>query len=226
MPAAGGVSQRLGFRARQTRGTSGHAIYEAVALALNQVDPGGLLVDVGCGTATLWTYVEPRFGRYVGIDAVRHPGFPARLDLHETDLDRLPIPLPDGVADVVAAVETIEHLENPWAFWRELARVARPGGWVVVTTPNQESLLSLMTLLVKRRFSAFGDASYPMHRTALLAIDLERMAAEAGLMDVRVIFTGSGRIPLTAAHYPQSLARRFPRALSDNILVLSRVPHG
>ena len=57
--------------------------------------------------------------------------------------------LPDGWADVVTALEVIEHLENPRAFCRELARVAKPGGWVVVTTPNQLSLLSLLSLVVK-----------------------------------------------------------------------------
>jgi 2-polyprenyl-3-methyl-5-hydroxy-6-metoxy-1,4-benzoquinol methylase len=140
------------------------------------------------------------------------------------DLDVPEWPLGDGEADVVAAVETIEHLENPWAFVRSLARLVKPGGWIVVTTPNQSSALSLMTLVVKRRFSAFQDSMYPAHRTALLESDLQRIASAAGLQEIDVAYSHRGRLPLSAWHYPAVLARRFPRALSDNILVIGRRP--
>jgi 2-polyprenyl-3-methyl-5-hydroxy-6-metoxy-1,4-benzoquinol methylase len=130
--------------------------------------------------------------------------------------------LPDDCADAVVAVETIEHLENPRAFLRELARLAKPGGWVVVTTPNQLSLLSLMTLAIKHRFSAFQDAHYPAHLTALLEIDLKRIASESKLRDVSVAYSQRGRIVFTPWHYPRFLATLFPRALSDNVLLIGR----
>jgi 2-polyprenyl-3-methyl-5-hydroxy-6-metoxy-1,4-benzoquinol methylase len=126
----------------------------------------------------------------------------------------------------VTAVETIEHLENPWAFGRALARIVKPGGWIAITTPNQLSLLSLLTLVTRRRFSAFQDSHYPAHRTALLESDLERMAAAAGLEDLEVTYTHHGRVPLTAIHYPEALARMFPRALSDNLMLIARRPRG
>jgi hypothetical protein len=44
----------------------------------------------------------------------------------------------------------------------------KPGAWLAVTTPNQLSRLSLATLIVRHRFSAFPDAYYPIHRTLLL----------------------------------------------------------
>jgi hypothetical protein len=82
-----------------------------------------------------------------------------------------------------------------------------------------------MTLLVKRRFSAFQDAHYPAHRTALLESDLCRMAAASGLEVVDIGYTGRGRIPLAASHYPAAMSRRWPRALSDNLMVVARKPH-
>ncbi len=132
----------------------------------------------------------------------------------------------DATADVVAAVETIEHLENPRAFVRELVRLTRPGGWVVVTTPNQLSLLSKMTLVLKNQFNAFQDSSYPAHLTALVEIDLRRIAAECGLTDIAVAYSESGRIAGTAWHYPCLLSRCYPRGFSDNVLVIGRKPHG
>jgi SAM-dependent methyltransferase len=212
----------LDVRARQSLGSSEPAVHRAVARVLRTCAVSGVLADIGCGTGQLWYEVQPMFSRCVGVDAVRYAGLPDDIEFRQTDLDRLPLPLDDAFADVVTAVETIEHLENPRALCRELCRVVRPGGWIVITTPNQLSLLSLSTLVVKQRFSAFQDAAYPAHRTALLAIDLRRIAAECGLRDVDVSYTGSGRLPLSAWHYPAPLSRLFPRALSDNVLLVGR----
>jgi SAM-dependent methyltransferase len=46
------------------------------------------------------------------------------------------LPYPDDHFDAVVAVEVIEHIEDQFAFVRELARVAKPGGLVILTTPN------------------------------------------------------------------------------------------
>jgi 2-polyprenyl-3-methyl-5-hydroxy-6-metoxy-1,4-benzoquinol methylase len=119
---------------------------------------------------------------------------------------------------VTVSIETIEHLENPRAFFRELTRITRPGGLIVVTTPNQLSLLSKLTLVVKNQFNAFQDGSYPAHRTALLEIDLRRIAAEVGLTDAQVQYTNSGRIPGMAWHWPFVGGRAF----SDNVAISTR----
>lgn len=50
--------------------------------------------------------------------------------------------------DAVVAIEVVEHVEDQFAFLRELARVARPGGLVIVTTPNVLSLQSRLRTLV------------------------------------------------------------------------------
>ena len=215
----------LEARARLSLGASDNAIYEMVAGALSgRGISRGLLVDVGCGRGELWRTLSSRFDRYCGLDAVRYDDFPQSAEFLQVDLDAPEWPTGHGEADVVTAVETIEHLENPWAFVRSLTRLVKPGGWIVVTTPNQLSMLSLMTLVVKRRFSAFQDSMYPAHRTALLESDLRRIASVAGLQEVDVAYSHQGRLPLAGWHYPVSLARQFPRALSDNLLVIGRRP--
>lgn len=216
----------LETRARQSMGMSDRAIYEAVAQNLDARGAGGdLLVDVGCGGGGLWPFLRGRFAHCVGVDAVRYQDLPPDVEFRRTDLDAGNVPVADASADVVASVETIEHLENPRAFVRELARVVRPGGLVVVTTPNQLSLLSLLTLVVKGRFSAFQDVHYPAHLTALLRVDLQRIAAECGLTEIEIAHTRHGRIVLTPWHYPPPLARLAPRLCSDNILLIARKPH-
>lgn len=215
----------LEARARLSLGSSNDAIYEMVAEALRTRGISrGRLVDVGCGRGELWRALSSCFDRYCGLDAVRYDHFPSDAEFVQVDLDAPEWPLGDGDADVVTGVETIEHLENPWAFVRSLTRLAKPGGWVVVTTPNQLSALSMVTLIVKRRFSAFQDAMYPAHRTALLESDLRRIASDAGLTDIDTAYSHRGRLPLVGWHYPAVLARRFPRALSDNLVLIGRRP--
>ena len=92
------------------------------------------------------------------------------------------LPVEDGAADVVVSIETIEHLENPRALFRELVRAVRPGGLLLVTTPNQLSLLSKLSFVVKDRHGAFQAVHYPAHITALPPVGFveHRRGAEAG----------------------------------------------
>jgi 2-polyprenyl-3-methyl-5-hydroxy-6-metoxy-1,4-benzoquinol methylase len=205
-------------RAYCSGGASESAIYAMVADALCHAGiTTGTLLDIGCGSGNLYPFVRDRVSSYVGVDLVRYDGFPAGAEWIEANLDLLPLPLPADRTDVVAAVETIEHLENPRAFMRELVRLTKPGGTVVVTTPNQLSLLSKMTLMLKNRFCAFQDVHYPAHITALLEIDLIRIASACGLENLSISYSNKGRIVFTALHYPRTISRLWPRAMSDNI---------
>ena len=173
---------------RQSLGTSHVAIYRMVARVVAGLGvERGCLLDVGCGRGQLWPFVAPCFAHYTGVDVVRYDGFPDDGRFTAVDLDTGEIPLAEASFDVVAAVETIEHLENPRRFVRELVRLIRPGGWLIVTTPNQLSLTSLLCLALKGEFPFFQEAPglYPAHLSALLEIDLIRIAREQGLVEPR-----------------------------------------
>ncbi len=218
------VAADLDRRARQSLGESHDAIHAKVDEVLARRDATGVIADVGCGGGRLWERLRGRFVRCLGIDAVRYAGLAADIDFIAADLDAAALPLPAEAVDVAVAVETIEHLENPRAFMREMTRITRAGGLVVITTPNQLSALSLLTLATKQQFSAFQENSYPAHRTALLEVDLRRIAAECGLDDVEIVYTAHGRLPMSSRHYPRHVARRFPRLLSDNVVLSARKP--
>ena len=213
-------------RALQSRGASSTPVYEMVAKAIAaRYQGGGVLVDVGCGNGHLWSFVREHFDRYIGVDVLRYDGLPTEAEFIPLDLDSGTAPLPERVADVVCSVETIEHLENPRAFMRELVRLTKPGGWVIVTTPNQLSLLSKLTLGLKNQFNAFQEAPglYPAHITALLEIDLIRIAKECGLADVKIEYSDQGRIPFTGWNWPKMFKFRG-RSFSDNICLIGSYP--
>jgi SAM-dependent methyltransferase len=213
-------------RARLSEGQSLDAVHRMVASAmaaraLSRV----VLADVGCGRGDLYAVVRPSCTRYIGVDAVRYDGFPPGAEFVSADLNEGGgVTLPCGRADLVASLETIEHLENPRAFLRLLFGLTRPGGWIFVTTPNQRSLLSLATLVAKGRFSHFQDVHYPAHLTALLDVDLLRIAGEVGLEHTAIEYTRSGRVVFSARHFPYWLSRAFPRGLSDNLMLAGQRP--
>jgi SAM-dependent methyltransferase len=219
-------------RALESGGTSNSsALY---ALTRDIVERGGrrnVLVDVGCGKGTLYGQLGGLFSTYIGIDVVQHAGFPQAPDVQfvEKSMDDGEVPLADGTADVVCCLETIEHLENPRALARNLTRLVKPGGLLVVSTPNQLSLLSKLCLIVNNEFVHFQERTglYPAHLSALLECDLRRIAREVGWIDVAVAYTADGRMPGTAKHWPQWLSARDGwrgRAFSDNVVLSARRP--
>lgn len=211
-------------RAALSRGTSNDPIYAMVTRVVRETGVRArVLIDIGCGAGTLSAVLEGTFDRYVGCDLVAYEGFPRAewASFIRTDLEQPSLPIASATGDVVTAVETIEHIENPRALVRELARIARPKALVIVTTPNQLSLASKATLVVRNRFSAFQDCSYPAHLTALLESDLLRIARECGLTEPSIHWSDSGRLPLTSRHWPRLFRGR---AFSDNVLLSARKP--
>jgi SAM-dependent methyltransferase len=97
--------------------------------------PRGAVLDAPSGGGALAHELAAMGFDVVGGDydrgEIRGRGF-RRVCL---DLNR-PLPFGDASFDYVACVEGIEHLERPVDALREMRRVIRPGGRLVLTTPN------------------------------------------------------------------------------------------
>jgi 2-polyprenyl-3-methyl-5-hydroxy-6-metoxy-1,4-benzoquinol methylase len=182
----------------------------------------GDLIDVGCGRGVLFRRLPLTIESYTGVDLVRYDVFPSapRARFLTGDLNQR-LPVEDALADIVVSVETVEHLENPRALFRELVRAARPGGLILVTTPNQLSILSKLSFVLKDRHANFQAVHYPAHITALLPSDLMDIGAELRLEQSRIVYSDDGRIPGTARHWP---ARLKGRLFSDNVAFVGRKP--
>ena len=206
-------------RAAYSQGGSGNEIHALVErlVGANHYES---VVDIGCGSAAIARRLRDRFVHYTGCDVVAYDGFPKEswASFAKIDLNKPPYAVGDASADLVMSIEVIEHVENPRALMRELVRIVKPGGRVIVTTPNQLSLLSKLSLVAKNEFTAFQEAEglYPAHITALVETDLRRIAAECGLREIEIHYTDSGRIPFTPRHWPKPLKGRW---FSDNVLI-------
>ncbi len=194
---AQGLSNWRRRASEASRGVSEDAIHDVLVARLVALGAHGDLLDFGAGTGTLTRRLLglQRFGSVSAADLMPAPtGLPDAVAWRSQDLNA-PLDAPAASFDVLVACEVVEHLENPRALAREWHRLLRPGGLLLMSTPNNESVRSLVALLVRGHFVAFGDGCYPAHITALLRKDVERILAEAGFVDIRVAYTDLGGVP-------------------------------
>ncbi len=199
--------------------------------------PGGEVLDVGCGGGAFLERMRALGWRALGVEPDARAVEVARtvrgLDVRLGTLEAQRFP--EGRFDAVVSSHVIEHVHDPLGFLRECARVARPGGRVVVVTPNIESL-------GRRRLGvAWIGLDPPRHLHLFSRATLRALAAAAGL-EVRWIrssvrnaeFTwllGKGLLrewPRPGQRPPGGLAGRRARLfqLEEWALTLAGVPAG
>lgn len=84
--------------------------------------------------------------------------------------------------DLITAVEIIEHLDNPRHLLRELRKLLRPGGLLVVTTPNIEHWIARLKFALKGEIKHFElvDIEKQRHISPILSYQMEYMFREIG----------------------------------------------
>ena len=203
---------------------------------------GKRIVDLGLSRGL---FLE-RFRRYrdvelagIEIDAdeaarARERGLePAAHFVNAFDGNRMVARLPfeDDSADVVLAGEIIEHIVDTEGFLREIARVLRPGGALVLSTPNILWWKHRLALLAGRYPDAldyrlrYGDDFG--HVRIFAPAQLREILRAAGFEDVTIAGKRLGPIttltalPTRAAAVLDRLADRLP-SLSDHLIAYAR----
>ncbi len=145
----------------------------------------------------------------VGVDydeqAVAHirAKYP-RVQMHLGNLAELP--LADGSVDVVVNFQVIEHLWDQGQFVGECARVLRPGGLLLMSTPNRIT------------FSPGRDTPLnPFHTRELNAAELTELLEQGGfeIEGVYGVFHGAGLAEMDARHGGSIIDAQIARAVAD-----------
>ena len=211
--------------AEASGGTSCSEIKDLVLQLVREEGLRGSLLDFGAGRGELIGKLVNlgRFTTVTGADILERPtGLPGTVNWYRQDLnEEISV---EGPFDAVICSEVIEHLENPRATFRSLYKLLRPGGTLILTMPNQESIRSYVGLLFGGHFIHFLDSSYPAHITALLRVDLDRICAETRFTRCRFVYTNVGGIPkLPWLKWQQvSLGLLRGRLFSDNLALVAR----
>jgi SAM-dependent methyltransferase len=95
-----------------------------------QVTRGNKVADVGCGEQPLRRWIEGRGAQYTGIDVCQNAS-----NSVEVVASILNLPIDNNTFDVVYCTEVLEHVSDMHVAFREITRILRPGGVLVISVP-------------------------------------------------------------------------------------------
>ena len=149
---------------------------------------GARVLDAPCGSGPLTAALRDAGYDAHGADVDPSAAAPLGDAFRMVNLDG-PLPYADHEFDAVVSTEGIEHLENRFAFLREIGRVLKPGGVLILTTPNLVSLRSRVRFLGSGFYHRDArplreDARHPLHHIALATLADLRYALHTSGFDL------------------------------------------
>lgn len=193
-------------------------LHEFVAtLADRSFVPRGSVLDLAAGTGALCLRLVQHGFRLTAVDLVAE-----NFRLHGTvpfvtaDLNRSFADALGATFDGVLAVEVMEHLENPRHFVRECAALLKPGGCLILTTPNVDNPVSKLSFIRRGRFQWFWDGDYDTlgHISPLTQWQVRRCVEEVPL-DIVSLGSVGNPYRLIRGSWPAYLAARLIAFLDD-----------
>ena len=160
--------------------------------------PEDAILDAGCGReAPILVKLRGKARRLIGVDLVDFRCPVDGIELHKTDLARMPIE--DASVDVVISRSVLEHLDEPLAVYREIRRVLKPGGRFVFLTANRWDYASLAATVIPNRFHAWivkrtegrnEEDTFPVRYRTNSRRAISRLAKQSGLEIAAFQFLG------------------------------------
>ena len=169
-------------------------------MMLGDETPGRLL-DVGCGGGRFLRRMQKRGWQVEGTDfdeqAARKVSTRYGIETHVGDLPQCG--LPAGSYDAITLSQAIEHLYDPLSTLRECLRLLKPGGLLVMTTPNAHSIGAVEFGANWRGWEA------PRHLHLFTVDSLAALTRQAGfeIVEARTYSAGSAVVYRTSREIAQ-----------------------
>jgi len=128
---------------------------ERVEIASRYVKKSKKLLDVGCGDGIITHFLKRKVAKLYGIDKSKEDLKKARkrgVIPRYIDLDKEKIPFRNSFFDVVTCLDVIEHIKDPVSLIREINRVLRRNGTLILSAPNIRFSDHLLKLIIEGRF--------------------------------------------------------------------------
>lgn len=154
------------------------------------------VLEIGCGRGLTGELIQAEVGcRVTGVELNPVAAAEARSRLHEVlvgDVESLPL---EAGFDAIVALELIEHLVDPLQFLRRMIGLLRPGGRLVLSTPNIAHHAIVSDLLAGRwDYLPTGTMCYT-HLRFFTRSSLEQWLAMAGCRNFQIVPQSSSLPP-------------------------------
>jgi 2-polyprenyl-3-methyl-5-hydroxy-6-metoxy-1,4-benzoquinol methylase len=167
---------------------------------------GGDLFEVGCGYGYLLDEARPYFRRRVGTECSPEAAALARATGAEVFVGGLEQLASNASFDCALAIQVIEHIYEPVRFMEQLVAHVKPGGYVVLATPDIGGALR------KLMGQSWPSFKVPEHVLYFDFDSLRKLMREAGLVKIsRMPYPHAFPLGLIAAKFGLSLPGALAR---------------
>jgi 2-polyprenyl-3-methyl-5-hydroxy-6-metoxy-1,4-benzoquinol methylase len=155
------------------------------------VSSGGSVLDAGAGAGAFSLRLADAGYAVTALDKDAGEWTLGDIPFLQIDIEKGIAGSVPGRFDAVCCLEVIEHVENQWNLLRELNGILKPGGCLLLSTPNIASFLSRLYFLRSGRFHQFfdQDLSYG-HIHPIAPSLLTTMAARTGFEIIEIAPAG------------------------------------
>ncbi len=199
--------------------------HRAHAKLLAAVGTGNRVLDVGCSSGYLARPLAERGNTIVGLELDAAAAREAEAYCEQVvvgDVETMELPLDRGSFDVVLCGDVVEHLRDPVSTLARLRPLLRPGGRLVLSTPNVANWAIRLSLLAGRwRYTDRGilDRSHThLFTRATLREAIERAGYRVERIDFSVPVPGGSDV-LDGAAY--ALGRLRPSLLAYQFVAVA-----
>lgn len=119
--------------------------------------PKGKVLDLGCGHGDYSKRLNDLGFDVTACDVdISRFKYGGEIEFLACDITK-GLAFPDSSADYIILMEVVEHLRNPYTVMAELKRILKPGGSLIISTPNILNLKSRVRFLFEGSYEYFRE---------------------------------------------------------------------
>lgn len=185
-----------------------------------------VILEVGCGHGDFSIHLSRSVQSVTGVDfspmainIAKKKGSTQGSSAHFQIEDAQALSFQDNTFDIVFSCECLEHIPNPAKALKEMARVLKPGGHLLLTTENYSNAMLLywaMALLRRRPFNS-GSGPQPIENFFLFW-RVRKMISDSGFRVLRMLGAHHVFFALPGCHPHLFVRERFRHPLLVRLL--------
>lgn len=189
---------------------------------LHNVSPVSRSLDIGCSSGGFSALLPGEVEKW-GLDFEHHPDLPENIKFHACDISQS-WSIPQNYFDIILAGEVIEHVLDTDLFLHQCCDALRPGGYLLLTTPNLSSLANLRYWFQTGQFMWVDSGANQLGHVRYLAPKCMESALKNSGFDNIEMKTVSGLESLQFLPLLRSLLQQLFPLRGNRLCVIARKP--